>query len=142
MTQAFTNTAGATPASATVVSLDCLLFMKPELRYVSQMPLHELWDERGVIVSADRVRQLSSSGIAGLLHSGRVRFVVADIGSRLQWIALEECYRFWKSEAKSHIAEPDSQSRLEDFPDEYLYIASEWKATKGGEPIVLLAKSH
>ena len=116
--------------------------MKPELRYVSQMPLHELWDERGVIVSADRVRQLSSSEIAELLRAGRVRFVVADIGSRLQWVAPEKCYSFWKFEAKAHIAEPDPQSYLENFPGEYCYIASEWKVADGGEPIVLLAKSH
>jgi len=116
--------------------------MKPELRYVSQMPLRELWDEYGAIVSADIVRQLSPSEIADLLRAGRVRFVVADIGSRLQWIAPGECYSFWKSEAKSHIDEPDSQRRLENFPDEYFYIASEWKAANGGEPIVLLAKSH
>lgn len=106
------------------------------------MPLRELWDECGVIVRAVKVRPLSSSGIAALLRVGRVRFVVADIGSRLQWIAPEQCYHFWKTEAKSHIAEPDLPSHLEDFPDEYFYTASEWKASNGIEPIVLLAKSH
>jgi hypothetical protein len=116
--------------------------MKPELRHVSQMPLHEIWDDLGIVVSADELRQLSSSEITDLLRAGRVRFVVADICSRLQWITPEECFRFWKSEAKARIREPDSQSRLEDFPDEYCYFASEWKPADGGEPIVLLMKAH
>jgi len=116
--------------------------MKPELRHVSQMPLRELWDERGTIVSADEVRQLRFSDVADLLRAGKIRFVVADIGSRLQWITPEECYTFWKSEVKPHIAEPEAQSRLEDFPDEYCYFASEWKTANGGDPIVLLTKSH
>lgn len=54
--------------------------MKPELRYVSQMPLREIWDERGV-VSENKVCELGSSDIADLLRAGKVRFVVADIGS-------------------------------------------------------------
>lgn len=47
----------------------------------------------------------------------------------------------WKSEVKVHLAQPDAKTHLEDFPGEYCYFASEWKADVG-EPIVLLAKSH
>ncbi len=114
--------------------------MKPELRYVSQMPLREIWDEHDV-VSENKVRELSSSDVADLLSAGRVRFVVADIGSRLRWVLPEECYEFWKSEAKAHIAEPDANNYLENFPGEYCYFASEWR-TDEDESIVLLAKSH
>ena len=114
--------------------------MKPELRYVSKMPLTELWNDSGVI-AAKKVRDLGSSEIVSMLRAGRVRFVVADIRHHLQWIPLEDCYEFWKSEVKMHLTQPDANTYLEDFPGEYCYLASEWKA-EVGEPIVLLEKSH
>ena len=114
--------------------------MKPELRYVSQMPLTELWNNTG-IVAADKVRELGLSEIVSMLRAGRVKFVVADIGHHLQWIPPEHCYEFWKSEVKMHLAPPDARVYLGDFPDEYCYFASEWNPGVG-EPIVLLAKSH
>lgn len=114
--------------------------MKPELRHVSQMPLAELWDDNGVI-AAKKVRDLDSSEIVSMLRAGRVRFVVADIGHHLQWISVEDCYEFWKSEVKMHLAQPDAKICLEDFPGEYCYVASQW-GDDLAEPIVLLAKSH
>ena len=114
--------------------------MNPELRIVSQMPLHELWNDHGV-VRADMVREVSSSDIIELLRENRVRFVIAEIGRRLQWVSPTACYDFWKSEAKMHIAEPNIKLYLEDFPDEYCYFASEWRADDG-KPIVLLSKWH
>ena len=114
--------------------------MKPELRHVSQMPLAELWNEQGVI-RAERMRELDSSQIASMLRAGKVRFVIADIGHHLEWVSAEDCYQFWKSEVKRHLAHPDNKTYLEDFPGEYCYFASEWKADLG-EPIVLLSKSH
>jgi hypothetical protein len=114
--------------------------MKPELRHVSQMPLVELWNERGVI-AAEKVRELGSSEIVSMLRTGKVRLVVADIGHHLQWVSAERCYEFWKSEVKMRVAQPDANIFLEDFPGEYCYFASEWKP-EVGEPIVLLAKCH
>jgi len=114
--------------------------MNPELRIVSQMPLQELWNDHGV-VRADMVREVSSSDIIELLRENRVRFVIAEIGRRLQWVSPTACYDFWKSEAKMHIAEPNIKLYLEDFPDEYCYFASEWRADDG-KPIVLLSKWH
>src|SRR6266404_9389569 len=108
--------------------------MNPELRIVTQMPLHELWNDHGV-VRADMVRYLSSSDIIELLREGSVRFVIADVGHRLQWVSPTVSYDFWKSEAKMHIAEPNIKLSLEDFPDEYCYFATEWRADDG-KPIV------
>lgn len=71
-----------------------------------------------------------------------VEFYVADVGEPLLRIDVTKCYDFWKSEVVSHVVEePDAGFRLEDFPDEYAYIASEWS----GEiqtPIVLLERHH
>ncbi len=114
--------------------------MKPELRHVSKMPLVELWNESGV-VAAQKVRELGSSEIVSLLRAGKVRFVVADVGHHLQWIAPERCYEFWKSEVKMRLAQPEAEIYLEDFPGEYCYVASQWKPDVGA-PIVLLMKSH
>ena len=114
--------------------------MKPEIRHVSKMPLAELWNESG-IVAATKVRELCSLEIAAMLRAGKVRFVVADLGHHLQWIPLGDCYEFWKSEVKRHLAQPEANIYLEDFPGEYCYLASEWKPDVG-EPIVLLMKSH
>lgn len=116
------------------------VLMKPELRHVSRMPLDELWNDRGV-VAAKKVQELGAPEIVSLLRAGKVRFVVADIGHHLLWIPLDVCYEFWKSEVKLHLAQPEAEIYLEDFPGEYCYLASEWKADTG-EPIVLLMKSH
>ncbi len=39
-----------------------------------------------------------------------------------------------------HLADTEP-ARLEDFPDEYCYFASEWKSNTG-ETIILLSKAH
>ncbi|HZH31970.1 MAG TPA: hypothetical protein VEY11_14485 [Pyrinomonadaceae bacterium] len=114
--------------------------MRFDQRTVSQMPLRELWNERGV-VSAKELRELNASDIAELLRAGKVHFVVADVGSPLRWIHIDECHGFWKSEVKNHLANPVADNHPENFPDEYCYFASEWKPGIGA-PIVLLAKSH
>jgi len=45
------------------------------------------------------------------------------------------------SEVKMHLAQRDDKIYLEDFPGEYCYFASEWRA-EVGEPIILLSKEH
>jgi hypothetical protein len=114
--------------------------MRFDRRIVSQLPLRELWNERGV-VSTTELRELNASDIAELLRVGKVQFVVANIGSPLKWIPIDECYSFWKSEVKNHLADPGAEHYLEDFPGEFCYFASEWQPGDG-EPIVLLAMSH
>jgi hypothetical protein len=114
--------------------------MRFDQRVVSQTPLHELWNERGV-VSEKELRELNASDVAELLRAGKVHFVVADVGRSLKWIPLDECYSYWKSEVKNHLANPAADNYLEDFPDEYCYFASEWESGRG-EPIVLLTMSH
>ena len=113
--------------------------MRFDERIVSQTPLRELWNDGGV-VSAKELRELNASDVAGLLRGGAVRFVVAVVGSSLKWIPAGECYSFWKTEAKQHLADPAARNCPEEFPGEYCYFASEWESD-GGEPIVLLLKA-
>ena len=105
------------------------------------MPLESLWDDDGNI-EAKRERFLSREGLQALLHQHPVEFIVADMGSPLRSVEVHKCYEFWKSEVQAHIVEDaEAGFRLEDYPGNYAYIASEWT----GEiqtPIVLLEKHH
>ncbi|HYO62055.1 MAG TPA: hypothetical protein VER08_00205 [Pyrinomonadaceae bacterium] len=114
--------------------------MEPGQRYVSQTPLHELWNEQGSL-TARKLREVDAADIKNLLKAGKVRFVVADVGDKLNWIPPGECYTFWKSEVSGRLAAPSAPVHLEDFPGEYCYLASEWESG-GGAPIVLLEKIH
>ena len=114
--------------------------MRFDQRVVSQTPLHELWNDRGV-VSEKELRELNAADIAGLLRAGKVQFVVANVGSPLKWVPVGEGYSFWEAEVKKRLADPAANNYPGDFPGEYCYFASEWEAD-GDEPIVLLVMSH
>lgn len=109
-------------------------------RIVSKAPLDELWNEQGV-VSEKELRELNASDITEMLRAGKVRFVVADVGSPLKWTPVDDCYSFWKAEVKNHLADPAAKNYLNNFPGGYCYFASEWES-KGGGPVVLLTVRH
>jgi len=91
---------------------------------------------------AYRQRFLSKEELRQLLQSGAVEFVVVDVGHLLKRIEPSKCYEFWKADAQPHIADnPDGTFRLEDFPGEYAYVASEWSGSTQ-TPIILLEKHH
>ncbi|MBA3425074.1 MAG: hypothetical protein ACR2HO_02435 [Rubrobacteraceae bacterium] len=93
-------------------------------------------------MSTSRGRDLDESAIADLLRQSRVDFVVADPGLPLRWIPAEECFVFWKSEVKTRVADPAvKRHRLENYPDEYFYFASEWQPFED-RPVVLLEANH
>jgi hypothetical protein len=114
--------------------------MEQSLRIVTHLPLRELWRDDG-FNTASRVRDLDGEEITELLRSGPVQFVVVDIGSAPRWIALSDCYLFWKGEAKMHVVALGSRVVLEEFPGRCYYFASEWE---GGlpAPIVVLERCH
>jgi hypothetical protein len=112
-------------------------------RIVGQLPLTELWNEFGSL-SIRRGRDVGRSEIVERLHSGPVQFVVADIGQPLNWVLKQDCHHFWKNELKPRLVEPElarSGYRLEDFPGEYCYVASEW-GDDGPSPVIVLECSH
>jgi hypothetical protein len=110
-------------------------------RSVVRLPLTELWTADGA-VTGSRNRSLSVGDIKILLRAGPVRFVVADLGFKLQWIAAADSRRFWKEDVQPHLAPPDSRIELNDFPDAYCYFASEWSRDIGGPSLVLCEKYH
>jgi len=115
--------------------------MIPSKLIVTRLPLDRLWDE-DVDIPAQRERYLSRPLLHEMLRQCSVEFYVADIGSPLRRVDVAHCYEFWKSEAAKNIVDdPEAGFRLEDYPGQFAYIASEWS----GEihtPIVLLEKHH
>ena len=101
-------------------------------------PIEELWDENGPL-EAHRVGSLTTERIRQILSERSVRFVVANVGSPLEWHCGDELYSFWAN-AKKHICDEPNGCKLEDFSDGYFYLAEEWQAKD--ETIILLISSH
>jgi hypothetical protein len=104
------------------------------------MPLTNLWDEKGHL-NAYRVRRVGRNEISQLLRNGST-FVVADVGHPLHWMPEQYRFSFWKAEVRDHLVPVElDRFYLEDYPNEYCYIASEWH-WPGAKPIVVLEKYH
>jgi hypothetical protein len=115
--------------------------MDAVLKIVTQLPLQQLWRGSEFITTA-RGKSLTRADITGLLKTGPVQFVVVDVGVAPRWLELVDCYDFWKTEVKIHVADPASGATLKDFPDGYCYFASLWESEHVAAPIVLLEKQH
>lgn len=113
--------------------------MDPTLHIVTHIPLAELWDDTGPIAGS-RSASLTADDLRRRLRQGPVRFVVADLDAPLNWLPASACYDFWKLELKARLAET-KEFYLEDFPDEYCYLASEWRLD-AGDTVILLEMYH
>jgi hypothetical protein len=117
------------------------MIMNLSERVVTEIPIKEIWDKDGTI-EATRDSYLSADELRDMLRKFPVEFIIANVGEHLKSIPVHMCYEYWKSEVKEHlVSAPEKPFRLEDFPGEYAYVASEWS----GEiqtPIVLLEKYH
>lgn len=109
-------------------------------RIVTQTPLTNLWTDKED-VGAVRGRYLTRKDVKDIVKQYPVEFVIADVGLKLKWIAIDKCYDFWKSEVEKHLVDSPEKFHLEDFPNEYAYIASEWVGEIQA-PIILLEKYH
>jgi hypothetical protein len=113
--------------------------MDPSLRIVTQTPLTILWTDKGELPYS-REKNIGKETIKELLKNGPLQFVVANPGEKLRWISLEDCYQFWKKEVQPHLPETE-KIFLEDFRDEYAYIASLWTC-KNAQPIIVMETLH
>ncbi|MBV9773512.1 MAG: hypothetical protein JO040_06155 [Gemmatimonadetes bacterium] len=76
------------------------------------------------------------------MRAGTVRFVRADVGCPLEWIPEETRFAFWKAEVRGRVVDAVLPSfRLEDFPGERCYLASEWQVEEY-PPVVLVEHHH
>lgn len=108
-------------------------------RIVTRLPLADLWNDAGSM-SATKVRELTGVDIRELLQAGPVRFVVANVAAPLRWVPANECFRYWKNEVQSRVADA-SEVHVDNYPGGYCYFASEW-AAGDGPPVVLLSVTH
>jgi hypothetical protein len=93
----------------------------------------ELPGEDGQPLPMRRLRPLSSDDIRALLRGGGVRFIFANPGAPLTWAQGPEVFKVWKTEVEPHLAAPDAEVLLEQFPGEYAYFASLWTASSRQE---------
>jgi phosphoglycerate dehydrogenase-like enzyme len=114
--------------------------MDAALKIVTRLPLRELWRDDGFRTTA-RLRSLAEEDILSLLRSGTIQFVVVDVGTPPRWIQQSECFQFWKIEAQPHLAS-NSQIVLEEFPDQYCYVASQGEEEDQAAPIVAPEMQH
>lgn len=84
---------------------------------------------------------LDKQSVEDILKNGYIQSIVADVGHPLFLVDTEKCRKFYKEEVAKHLANPSKIYRLEDFPDEYFYTASQWVGNHV-RPIILLEKSH
>ena len=113
--------------------------LKPDQRIVTKLPLTEVWDENGTL-HGGRVRHLDQNLIRELVRTGTVQFIVANCGTKLNWIAVNDRFEFWKT-VRQQIADPSQPIYLKQFPNETAYIASEWHGS-AGECLILLEAHH
>jgi hypothetical protein len=69
-----------------------------------------------------------------------VRFVVADVGAKPEWVLPSRCFEFWKGEVAPHLLDEGQGAKVDDFPGGYCYFAAEWEAE--GPLIVVLQRCH
>ena len=114
--------------------------MDIDKKIVIQLPLTKLWTDKEYLF-VKRDKYLSEENIRETLKKHPVEFVIADVGHKLKWISVDGSFDFWKTELKPHLVNDRDNIQLDNFPDNYAYVASEWI----GEietPIILLEKYH
>jgi hypothetical protein len=84
---------------------------------------------------------LTAGDIRELLRREAVRFVVADVGARPDWIPETRCFEFWKDKVRPRVADARAHHAMNEFPADFFYFASEWLAA-AGPPIVVLERQH
>src|SRR5215470_2874244 len=120
-------------ASSPVVAF----YMDPRVKIVTHLPLTHLWNADGDL-HARPVTRIGRDEIVGLLNRHDVSFVVADVGHTLRWIANTEIYTFWKNEVQSRLVDRTANSlHLRAYPEEFCYIATEWKLSDRSAVVVL-----
>lgn len=113
--------------------------MRLDQKIVVKLPLTELWDEMGTL-SGERVRHLDENLVRELMGAGPVQYIVANCGAGLNWIPIQERFRFWKA-VQSQVVDASRPIYLERFPNQTAYTASEWRG-RDGECLILLETHH
>ncbi|RSK30166.1 hypothetical protein [Hymenobacter metallilatus] len=114
--------------------------MKLEQRIVTTIPLEQLWNE-AEILPHERQEYLNEQEVQDLLKNGNVPIVLASCGLKLAWIAPLEALARFKREIKGHIVNNPDRFVLQDYEDDWCYLASLWNNTLE-ERVLLLETYH
>lgn len=113
------------------------MVVDPNQRIVGSTPLTTIWNRDGDL-DAERIRDLGVDDIRSMLRQGTVQFVVANVGSPLDWIHPDLSTDFWRKIARRRIVPPDVDGfSLDDYPDGYCYCAALWRIKDLNDIIVL-----
>jgi hypothetical protein len=110
-------------------------------RVVSSFPLDEVWSPDGPL-PLRRGDDLDRSAVETMLRKDPVQFIVAEVGSPLEWIPLDDSRKFWRRDAAERLVGPKETGRLDDFTESYFYRAQAWTDDGGECVLVLLEKNH
>jgi len=114
--------------------------MDTSLRVVNTIPLTSIWLE-SELIDVKRGKYLGENDISELLKEGPIQFIIANVGDKLIWEPIENCYKIYKTNIKDHIISEVDNIDLSIFKDNFGYLASLW-AGKSNTQIVLLEKIH
>jgi hypothetical protein len=106
---------------------------------VTRLPLEGLFTEAGPL-KGQRLRDMGLSDLRERIRRG-ARLVVAEVGRPLSWVPEERTFDVWKEELRARIMEPGTSVRLEDFPGEYCFRASEW-TLEDGSAVIVFERMH
>ncbi len=89
---------------------------------------------------------LDGDEVRALLRSGTVALLVDRVREYEWHEPAPELFNFWKDEVAPHVADPEEQAALSDWPGEYCYFAYLWQEPPAGLPsvdaVVVLRQFH
>jgi len=107
---------------------------------VTELPIAEVWGVEGAL-PLHRGEDLDRSAVEQLLRKDDVQFVVAEVGSDLEWVPLAKSRSFWRGDAAERLIGPKETGRTDDFADSYFYRAQAWLDDDGAVAVVVLEKN-
>jgi DNA-binding helix-hairpin-helix protein with protein kinase domain len=110
--------------------------MKLEQRIVTKIPLEELWTETENLPHQRR-EYLTERQVQDLLLQGNVAIVIASCGLKPSWIMPQSAFSKFKNEIKGHIVNDFDRIVLEEYEDEWCYLASLWTDTQDRKVLLL-----
>jgi hypothetical protein len=99
--------------------------MELSKKIVIKIPLDCLWTDKEIL-DVKRETYLDQNNIQALLKNGPLQFVVANLGDKLAWTPVEDCYKLYKTIIKDHLIDPTHPIYLKGLKDEWGYLASLW----------------
>ena len=114
--------------------------MKLEQRIVTKIPLEELWTD-SAILSHKRQKYLTERQAFDLILASKTPIAIASCGLRLSWIQPNDTLNAFKQQIRGRIVNDPDRIVLEEYEEEWCYLASEWVNAEGGK-ILLLETFH